>query len=448
MESVFILSGETGEVLVEHHTPGSRTGRDVIEEFWVELNKDEYQQKAESVPSVLAMPQCYFFHVRSDPLIFACTTQREVPPLKVLEFLSHLVDVCVEYFGAELTEDEIKDHAVIIYQLLDEMVDGGVPYLTEINILKEIIAPPRLLTRMANALRIGSQVSESLPDSASSNIPWRKSSARYANNEMYVDLIEELDVTIDNVGVMTNIGIYGQVMANCKLSGMPDLAIKFKNPQLLEDCRFHPCVRYLKYASERIVSFVPPDGSFKLMSYKISGKTAKTIQNTIIPFYVKPQITYSAESGRISIMVGLKTENSKAPEQVAVKIPLPSRTTSCEVSSTLGTVSVCHSRQEAVWRIGKVKRDKPACLNATITMKKKEEDRAEGGENSNGNNAVTKRSRKARLPSESPTFTVSFQLQQGLSGLEVDSMEVTNVKYKPYKGVRYITRSGYFQIRT
>ena len=76
MESVFILSGETGEVLVEHDTPGSRTGPDVIEDFWVELNKD--QRIAESVPSVLAMPQCYFFHVRSDPLIFACTTQREV----------------------------------------------------------------------------------------------------------------------------------------------------------------------------------------------------------------------------------------------------------------------------------------------------------------------------------------------------------------------------------
>ncbi len=67
----------------------------------------------------------------------------------------------------------------------------------QVNILKEIIAPPRLLTKMAAALRIGSQVSDSLPDSASSNIPWRRSSARYANNEMYIDVIEELDVTID-----------------------------------------------------------------------------------------------------------------------------------------------------------------------------------------------------------------------------------------------------------
>ena len=112
--------------------------------------------------------------------------------MKALEFLSHLVDVCVEYFGQELTEDEIKDNACTIYQLLDEMLDGGVPFLTETNILKEMIAPPRLLTRMANALRIGSQVSETLPDSAASNIPWRRSNPRYVNNEIYVDMIEEL----------------------------------------------------------------------------------------------------------------------------------------------------------------------------------------------------------------------------------------------------------------
>ena len=310
---------------------------------------------------MLALPQCYLFHVRNDPLIFAAATQREISPLKVMEFLSHFVDVCVEYFGKELTEDEIKDNAVIIYQLLGEMLDGGIPYLTETNILKEIIAPPRLLTRMANALRIGSQVSDSLPDSASSNIPWRRSSARYANNEMYIDMIEELDVTIDNNGMMTNIGIYGQVMANCKLSGMPDLSIKFKNPQLLEDCRFHPCVRYLKYASERIVSFVPPDGGFKLMSYKISRNATKSIQhNTILPFYVKPQITYSTDSGRISIMVGLKQENAKAPEQVSVKIPLSNSTLSCDMEVSQGTVSVSLPKKEAIWRLGKIKKD-PLC---------------------------------------------------------------------------------------
>ena len=85
---------------------------------------------------------------------------------------------------------------------------------------------------------------------------------------------------------------------------------------IFNDKRFHPSVRYLKYASERIVSFVPPDGGFKLMSYKINSQAARSVQKTIIPFYVKPQITYTKESGRISIMAGIKGENGKIPEQV------------------------------------------------------------------------------------------------------------------------------------
>ena len=87
---------------------------------------------------------------------------------------------------------------------------------------------------------------------------------------------------------------------------------------IFNDERFHPSVRYLKYASERIVSFVPPDGGFKLMSYKINSQAARSVQKTIIPFYVKPQITYTKESGRISIMAGIKGENGKIPEQVGV----------------------------------------------------------------------------------------------------------------------------------
>ena len=141
---------------------------------------------------------------------------------------------------------------------------------------------------------------------------------------------------------------------------------------ILNDERFHPSVRYLKYASERIVSFVPPDGGFKLMSYKINSQAGRSVQKTIIPFYVKPQITYTKESGRISIMAGIKGENGKIPEQVgasphherprgprqqhantpslslcfvrrdqvSIKIPLPSTTTTCDISSTVGSVEV------------------------------------------------------------------------------------------------------------
>lgn len=55
---------------------------------------------------------------------------------------------------------------------------------------------------------------------------------------------------------------------NSQLSGLPDLTLSFANPTILDDVRFHPCVRFRPWESHQILSFVPPDGQFKLMSYR------------------------------------------------------------------------------------------------------------------------------------------------------------------------------------
>lgn len=41
---------------------------------------------------------------------------------------------------------------VLIFQLLDEMLDNGFPLATESNILKELIKPPNILRTIANTV--------------------------------------------------------------------------------------------------------------------------------------------------------------------------------------------------------------------------------------------------------------------------------------------------------
>lgn len=62
--------------------------------------------------------------------------------------------------------------------------------------------------------------------------------------------------------------IYGEVQVNALLSGLPDLTLSFANPSILDDVRFHPCIRFRPWEASQILSFVPPDGQFKLMSYR------------------------------------------------------------------------------------------------------------------------------------------------------------------------------------
>merc|ERR1712241_47962 len=91
------------------------------------------------------------------------------------------------------------------------------------------------------------------------------------------DVIEEVDAIIDKSGATVSAEIHGYIDCAVKLSGMPDLPMTFVNPRLFDDVSFHPCVRYKKWESERLLSFVPPDGNFRLMSYHVGSNSVVAI---------------------------------------------------------------------------------------------------------------------------------------------------------------------------
>lgn len=58
---------------------------------------------------------------------------------EIIIFLHRLSSVLVEYFK-ELEEESIRDNFVIIYELMDEMMDFGYPQTTESKILQEYVS--------------------------------------------------------------------------------------------------------------------------------------------------------------------------------------------------------------------------------------------------------------------------------------------------------------------
>jgi AP-1 complex subunit mu len=38
----------------------------------------------------------------------------------------------------------------------------------------------------------------------------------------------------------------------------------------MEDVQFHQCVRLARFENDRTISFIPPDGEFELMSYRLN----------------------------------------------------------------------------------------------------------------------------------------------------------------------------------
>uniref|UniRef100_A0A8D3EBT0 Adaptor related protein complex 3 subunit mu 1 n=1 Tax=Scophthalmus maximus TaxID=52904 RepID=A0A8D3EBT0_SCOMX len=55
----------------------------------------------------------------------------------------------------------------------------------------------------------------------------------------------------------------------------------------------------------------------------------------------------------------------------------------------------------------------------------------------------------APRPEENPALDITLKIQQlAISGLKVSRLDMYGEKYKPFKGVKYLTKAGKFQVRT
>jgi AP-1 complex subunit mu len=84
----------------------------------------------------------------------------------------------------------------------------------------------------------------------------------------------------------------------------------------MEDVKFHQCVRLSRFENDRTISFIPPDGEFELMSYRLSTP-------------VKPLIWVEAavesHKGRIEFMVKVKAQFKRrsTANNVEIYVPVP-----------------------------------------------------------------------------------------------------------------------------
>lgn len=76
--------------------------------------------------------------VQHSNLYLLAMTRSNANASSIVLFLHRLVDVFKQYFE-ELEEESLRDNFVIVYELLDEVMDFGYPQFTEGKILSEFI---------------------------------------------------------------------------------------------------------------------------------------------------------------------------------------------------------------------------------------------------------------------------------------------------------------------
>ncbi|RHY27060.1 hypothetical protein DYB32_007078 [Aphanomyces invadans] len=327
IQSMFIITS-TGEIIIEKHWRGI-TNRTVCDFFVEEVNKYKLR---EDVPPVIATSKHYFISVFREGLFLLAVVTNEIAPLFVIEFLHRVVAVFRDYFGS-FEESAIKDNFSTVYQLLEEMLDNGYPLTTEPNALKAMVAPPSTVNRIAAI--VSSRVSDQLPDGAISNIPWRKAGVKYTQNEIYFDVVEEIDAIVDSHGQMLSCEVSGTINGHSRLSGVPDLTMVFVDPSVIDDCSFHPSpcrVRASRSAASDVVAAedITVQITFPKSVRTVDANTdsgsclfddsTKTLKWTVGKFNPKKVLSPSLK-GSIVLQHGAATPDEKPIVLLGFKVP-------------------------------------------------------------------------------------------------------------------------------
>eukprot|EP01065_Artemidia_motanka_P047071 TRINITY_DN7283_c0_g4_i2.p1 TRINITY_DN7283_c0_g4~~TRINITY_DN7283_c0_g4_i2.p1 ORF type:complete len:437 (+),score=117.68 TRINITY_DN7283_c0_g4_i2:264-1574(+) len=354
--------------------------------------------------------------------------------------LHKIVEVFKEYMS-NVTEESIRDNFVIVYELLDEMLDFGYPQFTESKILKDYITQESFKLMLRRLADDDGEMPKDLPvamTGAAGTCSWRPHGIKYRKNEVFLDVVESVNLLVNSRGQTLHSEIHGALKMRAYLSGMPELKLGLNDKVLfeatgrrakgrtvdLEDIKFHQCVKLNRFETDRTISFIPPDGAFDLMSYRLNTK-------------VKPLISIESAvertGARIDFMIKARSQfkKSSTASGVEILIPVPPDVDTPVLKSSTGTVKYAPDRDCVVWSVKVFAGGKEFVCRATFglpTIRQKEVDSSQHDK------------RPITVKFEIPYFTVS--------GFQVRYLKVLERSgYESLPWVRYITKSGDYQIR-
>lgn len=70
---------------------------------------------------------------------------------------------------------------------------------------------------------------------ATGSISWRAEGIKYRYNELFIDIIESVNVLLSNRGTVLKSDVVGQVVMKTQLSGMPECKFGINDKLLIRD---------------------------------------------------------------------------------------------------------------------------------------------------------------------------------------------------------------------
>ncbi|XP_023245308.1 AP-1 complex subunit mu-1-like [Copidosoma floridanum] len=418
ISAIFILDMK-GKVLISKNYRGDIEAG-VIEKFMPLFMEREEEG---NLTPIIQTTECTYAYKKHQNLYIVSITKKNANISLVFAFFVKLVEVMQEYFK-ELEEESIRDNFVVIYELLDELIDFGYPQTTDSKILQEYI------TQEGHKLEIQPRI----PMAVTNAVSWRSEGIKYRKNEVFLDVIESVDLLANANGNVLRSMVHGSIKMRVYLSGMPELRLGLNDKVLfesmgrrksrsieLEDVKFHQCVKLAKFENNRTISFIPPDGEFELMSYRMDSFEKPLI-------WIESVIERHSHRIEYTIMALSHFKRRSTAHHVEVVIPVPSDVDSPKFKTTIGSVKYCPEENAMKWSIRSFPGGKEYLMRANFGLP------SVIGEDVEGKPPI-------KVKFEIPYFTTT--------GIQIRYLKIIEKSgYQALPWVRYITQNGDYQLRT
>ncbi|KAL3619625.1 AP-4 complex subunit mu [Castilleja foliolosa] len=337
--------------------------------FWKEDGKEE-------APPIFNLDGVNYFHVKIVGLLFVATARVNLAPSLALELLQRIGRVIKDYLGV-LSEESLRKNFVLVYELLDEVIDFGYVQTTSTEVLKSYIFNEPIVVDAARMPPLGPaalfmQGNKRMPGTAVTKSVVANEPGGRKREEIFVDIIEKISVTFSSSGYVLTSEIDGTIQMKSYLTGNPEIRLALNDdlyigksgisnygysssgarPVILDDCNFHESVHMDSFDVDRTLSLVPPDGEFPVMNYRIT-------QEFKPPFSVNTLIE-EAKTLRADLILKIRADfpSSVTANTILVEMPLPTYTTRVSFDLEHGIVGqnadFKESQKKLEWSLKKI----------------------------------------------------------------------------------------------
>ena len=391
----------------------------------------------EEVPPIFNEEGINFIYYKRQNLYFVIATLDNSTPNFFIEILEKVMRVIKDHCG-DFTEEAIRKNFLLIYEIIDEMIDYGFPQLSTTEQVKQFVFNEPIVT-----LKNINPIEEMFNKKVRSNDNSKKSivliNDAKSKNEIYVDIFEKVTCLFNKNGSIINSGIGGAIKMKSYLKNSPELKIVLSDDvsfgkssynagrTVIDDYNLYQGVQTKELENLRTLYIIPPEGEFILMNYQINSEFAP-------PFQIYSMIEESDYKLELKLKVQANYSSKTNGGNITIKFNIPKQTQSVHFdlppkNKNIQKVDYIKNQQLCVWKIPKMTGGTENTLNTKITLQ------------------VNKPN---QFKKEIGPLTMEFEIPNyNISNLQIKELKIlsNDKKYNAFRWVRIFTQASSYVAR-